>query len=88
MLSDICKDVFSILENYDNLFGECHNKLRLILDFSSMCFKLTFLFVSDGSFQQKLKADVLVKAGERAAHQIMDDESYEPPFSLQRKSQI
>jgi hypothetical protein len=49
---------------------------------------MSFVFVSDGSFQEKIKSEVLSKAGERAANQIMEDQSYDPPFSLQRKSQI
>ena len=39
LMSDICKDLFKILENYDTNFGECYNKLRLMLDFTSICFR-------------------------------------------------
>ncbi|CDW85886.1 UNKNOWN [Stylonychia lemnae] len=88
LMSDLCKDLFKILENYDNNFGECFNKLRLILDFASICFRQSFVFVSDGSFQQRLKTEVILKAGERKALKIMDEEEFQAPFSLSRKSQV
>ena len=88
LLNDLCKDLFSLLEDYDLVFGDCHNKLRLMLDFTSICFKMSFVFVSDVSFPERLRRDVLVKAGDRAAQRIMEEESFEPPFSLQNKVQI
>jgi len=87
-MSDICKDLFTILENYETNFGQCYNKLRLMIDFSSISSRLSFVFISDGSFQQRLKSEVLVKAGERAALNIMKDQNFEPPFSLSRKSHV
>lgn len=39
LMSDMCKDLFKILENYDTNFGECYNKLRLMLDFTTICFR-------------------------------------------------
>ncbi len=55
LLSDICRDLFTLLEDFETVFGECHNKLRLILDFSSICFKTSFVFVSDSSFPERLR---------------------------------
>ena len=49
LMSDVCKHLFSLLENYEARFGDCHNKLRLLLDLLSMSYKLSFVFVSDGS---------------------------------------
>ena len=37
LMADLCKDVFRILESYETNFGECYNKLRLVLDFSTIC---------------------------------------------------
>jgi len=39
LLSDLSKDVFGKLQNYESAFGECFNKLRLMLDFASICFR-------------------------------------------------
>ena len=86
LLNDLCRDLFSLLEDFDVVFGECYNKLRLMLDFTSICFKMSFIFVSDASFPERLRKEVLIKAGERAALKIMEVESFEPPFSLQDKS--
>eukprot|EP00347_Sterkiella_histriomuscorum_P023264 403335317 len=93
LMSDICKDLFKILENYDTNFGECYNKLRLILDFTSLCFRQSFVFISDGSFQERLKQDILIKAGERRAKLTIESEGFELPFALStnqvsRKSQM
>lgn len=87
-MTDQCTDLFKILEAYENNFGPCYNKLRLILDFASICFKQSFVFEKDSSFQERLKNEVLVKAGERAAIRIMEAEGFEAPFSISRKSQM
>lgn len=51
LMSDVCKDLFKLLENYQERFGSCHNKLRLVLDVLSISYKLSFVFLSDGSLQ-------------------------------------
>ena len=84
LLSDICREVFSVLEGYEVNFGPCHGKLRLMLDLGAVCHRLSFVFVSDGSFQQRLKSDVLAKAGERACLAVMNANHFEPPFALTR----
>ena len=48
-MSDVCRDILKLLEVYETRFGECHNKLRLTLDLLSISYKLSFVFVSDGS---------------------------------------
>lgn len=48
-MSDVCKDIFKLLGNYEPRFGDCQNKLRLVLDLLSISYKLSFIFVSDGS---------------------------------------
>jgi hypothetical protein len=34
LMNDICSDLFKLFENYELNFGECYNKLRLMLDFA------------------------------------------------------
>jgi hypothetical protein len=65
ILNDIQKDLFKLFEKYDENFGQCINKLRLLLDLTSVGYKLTNVFSSDGPFQAKIKSEILVKAGER-----------------------
>lgn len=47
-MSDVTRDLLETLKNYENRFGECHNKLRLVLDLLGISYKLSFVFVSDG----------------------------------------
>lgn len=39
LTSDLSHSIFKLLENYEVNFGECYNKLRLMLDFGSICFR-------------------------------------------------
>jgi hypothetical protein len=71
ILSDIQKDLFKLFENYQDNFGQCTNKLRLMLDLASVSFKLTNVFTSDGPFQAKLKSDILVRNGERSTNLLL-----------------
>ena len=64
-MSDVCKDILTLLDNYEQRFGDCHNKLRLLLDLLSASYKLSFVFVSDGSLQDRLRGEILAKAGEK-----------------------
>jgi hypothetical protein len=70
LMSDVARDAFRLLDNYEQRFGECHNKLRLLLDLLSIAYKLSFVFVSDGTLQEKLKVEVLNKAGEKRADEL------------------
>jgi hypothetical protein len=88
VLADLCRDLFLIFENYEPLFGECLNKLKLMLDLGTTCFKLSFIFTSDGSFSERLKEDVLIKAGERKTLSLMEKDSIELPLSLANKEQL
>ena len=49
LMSDVSRDLLLLINNYESRFGECHNKLRLILDLLSISHKLSFVFFSDGS---------------------------------------
>lgn len=83
----MCKDLFKLISNYENKFGECYNKLRLLLDLAAISYKTSFVFVSDGPFQQKIRTEVLSMAGERAAQDIIARAPFNPPFSLERHPQ-
>lgn len=48
-MSDVSRDIFKFLEGYEERFGDCNNKLRLVLDLLGISYKLSFVFVSDGS---------------------------------------
>lgn len=63
-------------------FGQCLNKLKLLLDLGAVAFKLSFVFQADGSFSERLKEDVLIKAGERKALALMEKENIDLPLSL------
>ena len=84
LLSDMCKDIFRLLSNYEVRFGPCHNKLRLILDLLSIAYKLSFIFVSDGSFSEKLKVEVLGPVGTARAHAICEASRLKAPYTLER----
>lgn len=85
LLSDMCKDIFQLLSNYETRFGPCHNKLRLILDLLSIAYKLSYIFVSDGSLSEKLRAEVLGPAGAARAKGICESRRLEAPFTLERE---
>ncbi len=76
--------MFKLLGNYEERFGECHNKLRLVLDLLTVSYKLSFVFVSDGSLSEKLKADVLVPAGQARAVAISEKNGLAGPYILDR----
>jgi len=82
LLSDVSRDLFLLMENYEVRFGDCHNKLRLLLDLLSISYKLSFVFVSDGTLQDKLRNEVIAKAGERMTKQICERHSIHTPFTL------
>lgn len=85
LLSDICKDIFRLLSNYEVRFGPCHNKLRLILDLLSIAYKLSYIFVSDGSLSEKLRLEVLGPAGAARAQAICEKNGLEAPYTLEKK---
>ena len=70
-MGDISKELFKLFENYEKNFGECINKLRLMLDFASVSYKLSHIFISDGTFTQRIKKEVIAKSGEKAAKEII-----------------
>jgi hypothetical protein len=84
-LSDVCKDLFSLLENYEDGFGDCHNKLRLLLDLLSVSYKLSFVFVLDGSLQDRLRTEVIAKSGERMTAALCQTRGIKGPFSLENR---
>jgi hypothetical protein len=69
-------------ESYEVRFGPCKNKLRLILDLLAVSYRLSNVFVSDGSLQERLKREVLAKAGERRTREICTQRGFEGPFLL------
>jgi len=69
-------------------FGDCHNKLRLLLDLLSMSYKLSFVFVSDGSLQDRLRTDVIAKAGERMTHGLCIRNGIKGPFTLENHHKL
>lgn len=83
LMSDVCRDLFKLLDNYEVRFGDCSNKLRLTLDFLAMSHKLSFVFVSDGSLQQRVKTEVIAIAGERRTTVVCESEGIEAPFTLE-----
>ena len=74
-----------MLENYEVRFGDCHNKLRLLLDLLSVSYKLSFVFVSDGSLQDRLRTEVIAKAGERMTAAVCLASGIKGPFSLENR---
>ena len=74
-----------MLENYEVRFGDCHNKLRLLLDLLSVSYKLSFVFVSDGSLQDRLRTEVIAKAGERMTAAVCLARGIKGPFSLENR---
>jgi hypothetical protein len=70
--------LFKLLESndypYEKRFGDCHNKLRLLLDCLSIAYKLSFVFVSDGSLQERLRESVIAKHGERMSKQLCQEQ--------------
>ena len=87
LLSDVSRDLFLLLVDtpYELRFGDCHNKLRLLLDLLSISYKLSFVFVSDGTLQDKLRADVIAKAGERMTQKLCERNSISTPFTLDKQ---
>ncbi len=66
LLSDPARTLLSLLSSdYDLLFGDCQNKLRLILDLLAIAYKTSFVFVSDGALDTRLRKDVVERAGEK-----------------------
>ena len=74
-----------MLENYEDRFGDCHNKLRLLLDLLSVSYKLSFVFVSDGSLHDRLRTEVIAKAGERMTAALCQTRGIMGPFSLENR---
>ena len=70
-MSDMQKELFFLLSEYEKNFGKCYNKLRLILDLSGIGYKVSSFFASDGSFDQKIKSEILAKAGQKVSNDIM-----------------
>ena len=61
-MSDVCRDLFHVLEgDYAPRFGEFINKMRLLLDFLAIGYKLSFVFVSDGQMQERMRTTVIGK---------------------------
>jgi hypothetical protein len=66
LLSDPSRTLLTLLTSgYDTLFGDCLNKLRLVLDLLAIGYKTSFVFVSDGALEDRLKKEVVEKAGEK-----------------------
>jgi hypothetical protein len=89
-MSDLCRDVFKLLEtDYAPRFGECVNKLRLLLDFLAISYKLSFVFVSDGSLQDRLRTSVIAQQGQRMTKKVCAENGIEEGqvFSLNAKDQ-
>ena len=84
LVQDMQKNAFEVMQSYGLVFGKCYNKLRLILDLTGICYKLSNFFQSDGTFDSKIKVEILAKAGQKEINEILAALKYWKPYTLNR----
>ncbi len=83
------RPVRALGERLHGSVGECVNKLRLLLDLLAISYKLSFVFVSDGSLQDRLRTSVITPQGLRMTKKLCVENGIEDGqvFSLNARDQ-
>jgi hypothetical protein len=84
VLSDSWIAVFDIIKDYRKNFGECINKLKIMINIARMAYRISFLFVSDGTFDRRIRYDILGYTSEKAMGKLLGD--FKRPYCLERKN--